>query len=280
MPFRARLVLVGASNLARDFPLVIDCAEQGLAPDLGTGPLQIFSACGHGRSYGTWSRVFLLRGLPGIAHCGLWPALDDAVAAHPEIPTFALLTDIGNDVAYGAPPDDITRWVESCLQRLAGLGPSVTTAVTLLPLTSLQRLRRWKFHLLRLLFFPTHPNTYERVQRRTVELQERLHAVAERFEVPALEPDPEWLGPDHIHFRRRTRRRAWREILGLWRPAETRATDHGSQPQGALPLPLPLPLPRHVWWTLTPELWTLAGIPLGREQPAGRLPDGSEVWLF
>lgn len=274
VPFHARLVLLGASNLARDFPLVLRCAGQTLteAPGGGdpTGPLQVFSACGHGRSYGSWSRVFFLRGLPGITRCGLWPALEAAVADQPEIPTYALLTDIGNDIAYGALPEDVSQWVETCLQRLSNLGSPVTLAMTLLPLASLRRLSRWKFEILRLLFFPTHRTTYEQVRQRTEELQDRLRELADRLGVPALEPDPAWLGPDHIHLRLGARRRAWREILGLWNPHPGHSTEREPAVR----------LPRLLWWTLTPERWTLAGIPLGRRQPAARFRDGSEIRLF
>lgn len=272
-PFRARLVFLGASNLTRDFPTVVATARELLTPVVGSGPVQIFTATGHGRSYGTWSRVFLVRSLPGITQCGLWSALEEQVrrgrGADP--PTYALLTDIGNDIAYGADPGDVARWVETCLAHLGAVG--ARTAMTLLPLASLRRLSPWKLQLLRVLFFPTHPTSFARVRRDTAELQDRLWRLAERFDVPTLEPDADWFGPDRIHFRPRRRRRAWRAILRLWEAGEPPVPERPSGPE--------LPhLARLAWWALTPERWRLAGVPLGRIQPAGVLDDGSELWVY
>lgn len=269
-PFRARLVFLGASNLVRDFPTVVVTARETLAPVVGRGPVRIFCAAGHGRSFGTWSRVFGVRGLPGIARCGIWPALEDQLGRErgPHPPTYALLTDIGNDIAYGAEPGDIAGWVETCLERLARLEAIV--ALILLPLDSLRRLSPWKLRLLRLLLFPTHPISSARVRRHTEELQYRLRDLAASFGARALEPDAGWFGPDRIHFRPGQRRQAWRTMLGLWNPQGRPDPETFRGPR----------LSRLAWWTLTPERWRLAGVELGRIQPARSLADGSEVWLY
>ena len=272
--YSARLVFLGASNLARDFPTVLATARELLTPAVGRGPIQVFTATGHGRSYGTWSRVFLVRGLPGIARCGLWPALEDKVrrdrGAAP--PLYALLTDIGNDIAYGAEPDAIADWVESCLARLDSL--DARTAMTLLPRTSLRRLPGWKFQLLRLLLFPSHATTYEQVQNHTEELQARLQKLATRFGAATVEPAAEWFGPDHIHFHLRRRRRVWQSILGPWSPETRQVSDGGRE------VPRTARLTRADWCTMTPELWRLAGVSLGRVQPARVLADDTEVWVY
>ncbi|MEX0819484.1 MAG: hypothetical protein WD070_07815, partial [Pirellulaceae bacterium] len=87
-----RVVLLGASNIARSPAIVFDSARSAWG-----SPLDIVAATGHGRSYGMTSCV-LGRTLPGILQCGLWEAL----ATRPLVPTAALLTDIGNDILYGA----------------------------------------------------------------------------------------------------------------------------------------------------------------------------------
>lgn len=278
--FCARLVLLGASNLARDLPTVVATARELLAPAVGRGPVQIFTAAGHGRSYGTWSRVFRMRGLPGISRCGIWAALESRVrrdrrtGAGGTPPTYALLTDIGNDIAYGADPGTIAGWVESCLARLDAVG--ARTAMTLLPQASLRRLSPLKFRLLRLLFFPTHATTFDQVQSRTRDLQDRLMLLAARFGATTVEPEAGWFGPDHIHFRFRHRRQAWRAILGLWNPeAPLSAEASGGSEHSPSPR-----LTRPAWWAMTPERWRLAGVPLGRTQPAGVLGDGTEVWVY
>src|SRR3990172_7889601 len=100
-----RVILLGASNLTRAISTVVETAWLGIG-----GPLEILAALGHGRSYGMNSSV-LGRVLPGIVPCGLWPAL----ALLPQAPTFALVTDIGNDLGYGVSAGQIMHWVETCL---------------------------------------------------------------------------------------------------------------------------------------------------------------------
>ncbi len=105
-------MLLGASN--------VQMGRGGLIAEalgaVGAGA-HVFVAAGHGRSYGEWSRV-LLRGLPGIVSCGLWPALDERRAPGPG---FALLSDIGNDLAYGATPETLAaRPVAMCPTKFTG----------------------------------------------------------------------------------------------------------------------------------------------------------------
>ncbi len=105
---RRRVILLGASNLTRGISTVVGIAQASLG-----GPLDVVAAMGHGRSYGMWSRV-LVRELPGIATCALWDALD----RRPRLDTVALVTDIGNDIFYGASIDEIVSWVDVTLARL------------------------------------------------------------------------------------------------------------------------------------------------------------------
>ena len=111
-PPQARVVLLGASNLTRGISIVVETARLVLG-----APLEVFVAMGHGRSYGKPSRI-LGRTLPGIVECDLWAALKE----RPALPTFALVTDIGNDVAYGYETGAIASWVEACLDRLGESG--------------------------------------------------------------------------------------------------------------------------------------------------------------
>ena len=102
---------------------------------------------GHGRSYGQRSRV-LGRSLPGIVDCGLWDALPHGGGR----PTYALLTDIGNDVMYGASVPSILGWIQTCMDRL--LGAQARIAMTLLPMAGIKQLSRWRYEVARTLLFP------------------------------------------------------------------------------------------------------------------------------
>ena len=83
----SRVVLLGASNLARGMPAIIKTARRHLG-----GPIEFLVAAGLGRSYGQTSR-FLTRERVGIARCGLW----DELAIEDRAGGYALLADVGNE---------------------------------------------------------------------------------------------------------------------------------------------------------------------------------------
>src|SRR5579872_6971938 len=85
-----RVILLGASNVANGFPTIVATAGRLLG-----APLDVLGAFGHGRSYAMRMGI-LWHELPGIRECGMWPVLE----ARPPAPTFALLTDVGNDLLY------------------------------------------------------------------------------------------------------------------------------------------------------------------------------------
>ncbi len=83
LPYLSAMLLIGATVVGWAFTLV------GLPGNW----LMVLAAAGYGRCYGVKSR-FVLRDLPPILDCGLWSALRKTSHA----PTYALLTDIGNDL--------------------------------------------------------------------------------------------------------------------------------------------------------------------------------------
>jgi hypothetical protein len=101
------------------------------------GPSQVFVACELGRSYGRFSQL-IVRGVPGIHSCELRPQLESA----PPLPTYALLTDIGNDVANGVAPDEIVSWVGACIDRLRDQDAKVV--MTNLPIAGLAAIEKWR----------------------------------------------------------------------------------------------------------------------------------------
>src|SRR5262249_49143851 len=137
-----RVVLLGASNLTRSFPIVVATVRQTWSE-----PVEIMAAMGHGRSFGQDSWVFG-RKISGIFPCALWQDLQN----RQPLPTSALITDIGNDICYGKPPQLILDWVARCVDRLAAIGAS--TIVTQLPVESIERLNERRFEFFRRAFFP------------------------------------------------------------------------------------------------------------------------------
>jgi hypothetical protein len=245
----ARVVLLGASNLTMGLPTVLGIARTRLGP----GPLEVLVAAGHGRSYGRWSRVFV-RGLPAIRDCGLWTAL-----GRDGRPTHALVTDIGNDIAYGATPAELTGWVEGCLARVAGHG--ARPIVTLLPAASLARLARWQYHVFKTVLFPGRRLPFGLFHGRLAEANARLTELAARHHAVLVTPPAEWYRADAIHLAGPRRAAAWHAILATW----------GAGPDAATAV---------ACRGLAPDWRTVCGMSLRRAQPAAVLPDGTTISLF
>jgi len=221
----------------------------------------VYAALGHGRSYGMRSRV-LVRSLPGILESGLW----DELANAPPVSTRALVTDVGNDILYGAPASTILSWVAGCLARLRALGSE--TVLTDLPLDSIRRMSRSRFLFFRSLLVPSCRLTLSQVIERSEGVAEGLARMAatERLRFATLRP--EWYGFDPIHIRPRFWGPAWLEILGWGIPSATPRT------------PAPRPLPSRVLYFAPPARRWICGLEQRHGQPAVRTSGGTEVWLF
>ena len=251
-----RVVVLGASNVMRGLGHVVDAARAAWG-----APLDLLVASGYGRSYGTDSRV-LGRTLPSLPDCGLWRALD----ARPPLPTAALLTDVGNDILYGAPTEHIAAWVETCLTRLRPRAERLV--VTRLPLEGVASLGEARFRLVRALLFPSSSVSLDAAREVAHVLDERIGAFATRFGASSVSPDPDWYGLDPVHVRLRRRRAAWHTIVAPWTDGDETAIEQLSGPR------------RLYLRTLLPERRRFLGLAQRRTQPAITLPDGSRLSLY
>jgi hypothetical protein len=212
-----RVVLLGASNLALGFPVIVRQLFAGLPR-----PLEIFAACGHGRSYCRWGRV-LFRALPGIDRCGLWKDLD-VKANGQSSQTLALVTDVGNDLIFGSSPQVISRRVESCLESLAVHRAELV--VTRLPLASVERLSALRFHATKAVFFPRTRGNWPDMLQKARELDQSLAEIGTRYFAHLVEQPLDWYGFDPLHIRRSCRERAWQSIFSRW-PSFGTANENG-----------------------------------------------------
>jgi hypothetical protein len=251
-----RVVLIGASNLTKGIGTVLHTAYRAWGK-----PLAVLTALGHGRSYGMTNSV-LGRRLPGILECGLWSDL-----ARNDLPTAALVTDIGNDLLYEASVDTIAQWVQRCFDRL--VAARARTVVTLLPADNLQTLSRARYTLLRSVLFPFSRLSWEEARDRALALNERLRSLANERNFGVVVQRAEWYGFDPIHIKRACRPEAWRQILAAW-------TQHGELPLAArgplkhtLYLQSRVPAERRLW-----------GLEQRAMQPSARLGDGTTVSIY
>jgi hypothetical protein len=204
-PPHLRAILLGASNLHYGLASL----AAALAGAAG-GPIEGWVAAGRGRSYGGASRFAFVRRLPGVLESPLWAE----VARRPPLPCVALVTDVGNDLVYGAPMASILGWVETCLDRLAAL--DARAVLTLPPLARLERLSAAQFQLFKALFFPGRRGSWEGMRQRARALDAGLREMAAARGLPALAPPLAWYGLDPIHLRRSARPTAWQTLLRLW----------------------------------------------------------------
>jgi hypothetical protein len=251
------VILLGASNLTRGVSTIVRLAQLSFG-----GPLEVLAALGHGRSYGMTSRV-LVRELPSIERCGIWQTLEAA----PSLPTSALITDIGNDVFYGASVDEILGWVEQSLDRLAAYDARVV--MTLLPTDNAERISAWRFRLMRRVMFRSCTLELDEVKAITHEINARLRAVARDRRIALVAQRADWYGFDPLHIRLARWPRAWSEVLSTWNSAAEKNF---------------LPEPSLARWLYLRSLPPLERTILGRvrraAQPAGRLADGTTISFY
>jgi len=253
-----RIILLGASNLTLAFPLLVETLRAT------HGPIDLFAAHGHGRSYGINSRV-LCRTLPGIRDCRLW---DDLRSRGPATqPPLAVITDVGNDLLYGATVHQIRSWVETCLVRLMEQGASIV--VTGLPLDSVMRLGPMRYSLTKALFFPGKGPSWSAMRELAPELDRSLQELAARYGITIVQPRPDWYGFDPIHVRRSRRSAAWSEILtripGSKEPIEIARAGLVRSAR---------------YWRAAPAQRTILWKLREATQPAVSLPDGSRISLY
>jgi len=217
-----RIVLLGASNLSLGFESVVSLCQLQLEKK----PRHIYFAMGHGRSYGNWSRLFS-RKLPGILQCGLWDALNELKEVEENLRTVALLTDIGNDLLYGATPRELSTWVRRCVEQLQEQHTKIVLALP--PIRSIESISAWRFVFFRTLFFPKATKNLSQLLNEVTELNSLLEDLAKTHSLILKEPHNDWYGFDPIHIRRRLRTTAWHNLLNPLLP-DSRQSDSKTIP--------------------------------------------------
>jgi len=253
-----RIILLGASNLTLSLRLVIHLMQQRF----GT-PGEVMAAIGHGRAYGVASQM-LARGLPGIADCGLWPQLH---SLEPR-PTYALLTDIGNDILYESTPEQILRRIEWCISQLQQ--HSAQIVVTNLPMASIESLSEWRYIFFRTLFYPSCRLSHDETVIRARVVHCGLIDMASRLNFKLTEQEPVWFGLDGIHVNYWQRRAFYQHMLEQFPPPSDQQTSVESK--------------QELWltWQQRPQFAykTVIGRKIYCQQPSGQLADGSTIFKY
>jgi hypothetical protein len=204
----------------------------------------------------------LARRLPSILSCGIWKDFFE----RPPLPTAALITDIGNDILYGASVAEIVAWVTECLERLAPRCEQLV--VTELPVASVAQLDEFRFVMMRSLLFPRSTLQLDRAIEKAIELNQAVREIALFFQAKCVVPEPAWYGIDPIHVRRKVVREAWLKMLSPW---------------CAEPRKIVVREPWRHWWYLRwrrPLMREFFGRVQHMPQPSARLAEGTLVSQF
>lgn len=258
MKTKNNIILLGASNLTLSLFQIIRIIQ-----DRCGRPSKLLIAAGHGRSYGKFRRVFA-RGLPGIVDCALWNELSSTARR----PTYAFMTDIGNDIPLGYTPEQIIGWVQHCIDRLQKF--DVQIVISDMPLRVLNRLSEGHYLLARSLFFPMSRLTRKEAFSRVNLLSDAVNALAVNRSIAVCSPDPAWYGIDPIHMRWRFKTAAYQEILGLF---DSVPYEGGQEPTIGSPM--------WGWWNRPrPRVRHDFFVQFDRTQPSGRMTDGTTISMY
>lgn len=247
---RPRFVVLGASNVALSIATIVS-----LARGSHSGPIEILTAHGRGRSFVGWSTAIFVRSLPGIGECGLWPVL-----ASRDAPTTALLCDVGNDLVFGATPEKIAACVARDVAALKRAGARVV--LMRMPMESLQALGDMRFRIAQRMIFPARKQMKRNdLLAAATRLDELMIGIARDEDVVLATPQGHWYGFDPIHILRAHRAKAWAEVLApLW-PVVLAKSWTASD--------------RRALRRARPLLRKMFGRTQRREQPTARFADGS-----
>lgn len=264
---RPLVVAIGASNLSRGLSRLVTITQSW-----ALGPVDLAVAAGHGRSYGANSRVWNRR-LPSILGSGLWRGIDRLLAAEQtERPRVAVVTDIGNDLLYGFPSEQLTAWVDETLTRLRQRG--FATVITRLPLASIARVGGIRYQLLKTLFVPGCQLSLEEIKSVSAEVDAAVIRLAATHQATVVDQPGCWYGFDAIHLRRPCLDILWRQAAAGWSGVTQRQ------------VVMPARTGRHSWrsWarlgSATAEVRSLSRVMRFTPQPAVELRDSTRVFLY
>ena len=210
------VVLLGASNLARAHHAIVN----HLRNEIWQHHVEFMSVMGPGRAYCVEGGMLHLR-YPSIESCGVFEEIRQRAQSSCRI--IALVTDIGNDIMYGVPANDIIRCLDRLFNELRALNANVIA--TTIPVDLENEVGEYHFLLLRTLLFPRSSVTYHeaaavigRINSFLVEKEDDTFHIVKDMK--------RYVGRDKIHYTLLKSHLGWSrltaEILGCLKLAPSR----------------------------------------------------------
>lgn len=194
-----RILLYGASNLWLSRRQALTELRRRFP-----GHLEIGLALGPGRSYG------LKAGNPLMKYEPL-STIKFGFSAPVEGEKLALLTDIGNDVAYIQRPDIIIEWVRDLATRLEAEGYRIVMGG--LPTKSIAQIGPQMFKILSRLYFPDYSLSPTQVIGHLEEVSYQVRELSRQAGYRHIELNQDWFTFDRFHLNRRSCRSYWETML-------------------------------------------------------------------
>ena len=179
----------------------------GLTRCLSPRPVEYLHAMGPGRAYITEGGL-LNAVYPPILNCGI---LDAARKKDKDKTTVALVTDIGNDIMYGVPAEEIVAGLQTLFSELEEIGAD--TFITAIPVDLEKDVGESYFRILRRIFFPKSRVEYHEAAS-TVQTVNRFIKESASKKIVALEGMEKFCGRDKIHYSLLGCHRAWSYVAG------------------------------------------------------------------
>ncbi len=196
------LVLLGASNLSRGCFALARHMKACLHPR----KVDVVIACGPGRAYCTSG------GLLNVVYPPIHSS-DIFETAHKKSESgyhvVALVTDVGNDIMYDVPPEQVIETIQQIFTRLQSMNAEIF--YTTLPAIFEKGVHPFIFYMLRSLLFPHSRVSYNEATAGIIKVNQFLREFASRH--CHLIPDMDrYLGFDEIHYGWLRAHHAWSHV--------------------------------------------------------------------
>jgi len=193
------ILLYGASNLWLSRRAALTEIRKRFS-----GPLEIGLAHGPGRSYG------LRAGNPLIRYEPL-SEVEFSLGREQRGERLALITDIGNDIAYAQEPERVIAWVSDLSTRLEA--QNFRVIVGGVPAQSLAKLNPLLFQTFARLYYPDGSVSKDQVTRDLKDVEMGLRELCAERGYTHTELDSEWYSYDRFHLKRKARTPYWQTLL-------------------------------------------------------------------
>ena len=195
-------ILLGASNLARCFDGLKNCIKRCLSPR----PTNFIHAMGPGRGYVIRGGILNATYLP-IISCGIFEAIQDI--RKPNQKVIALITDIGNDIMYGVPPDKIIGGLQYIFDALGEFETNIY--ITSIPVDLKNDISEFYFRILRKIFFPKSATKYSQTLKTIEDINKFIHHSSNK-NITVISDMLQFCGVDKIHYSLLKSSAAWSYI--------------------------------------------------------------------